>query len=147
MRAVAMPALAVMGWMLAAAAPLPPDAPAGTAPAAHPRTPARSQPHRHHRHRRQATEAGKVTAPAPGARPSDGLEPAPVPNRDVGPPAAPAPTGAEVTGERLQIHYPPVGDGFLPGSSSTVIDNARAAKVPGVQVKIPVEHDPAPAPP
>lgn len=139
--------LAMALLMLAAAAPTPPEQEAR--PGKPVATAGKPAAHRHRaRHRRApAVTPGRVTAPAP--RPPDAarLAPAPLPNRDAAPPPAPPQSGAQVSGERLQIHYPAIGDGYLPGSSSVVIDNARAARVPGVQVRIPVSQDPAPAPP
>jgi hypothetical protein len=81
---------------------------------------------------------------------ADGLEAAPVPDENVARPAvdnAVTPGPALAPGE-LQMHYPPSGEGFLPGSSHTSMDNLNTPKVPGVTLAVPVGSAVAPpAPP
>jgi hypothetical protein len=50
---------------------------------------------------------------------------------------------ATVTPGSMSIHYPPTGDGFLPGSSSSDMDNHTTPAVPGVQYQAPIAN-PAP---
>ncbi len=39
----------------------------------------------------------------------------------------------------MQIHYPPQGDGYTLGSSAQAMDDREAAKVTGVQMKVPLD--------
>jgi hypothetical protein len=54
---------------------------------------------------------------------------APIPKQDEDPTMAPA---------VMQIHYPPMGDGYTTGSSAQAMDDREAAKVTGVQIKMPL---------
>jgi len=110
--------------------------PASTPPVAPP-----AQPHHAHRHRHHLMRL-KAQPPVPaGALPpsqaSAGTTPAPVPNEDIGPPRAPTGTSATVDPGNLSIHYPPLGNGYVPGSSEQDMANTQTPKVPGVTVNVP----------
>ena len=101
----------------------------------------------HHVHRRRRRVGLRPAAPAPVAPPavqagSPGTSPAPVPNEDVGPPRAPTSTSATVDPGNLSIHYPPLGQGYLPGSSPQDMANTQTPKVPGVTVNVPLQQKP-----
>ncbi len=101
-----------------------------------------------HRHGRRHHAARPVSPPKSDARPggTDALQPAPVPNEDARPPetdtaATPEPS---LHPGQLQMHFPPSGEGYLPGSSHTEMDNLNTPKVPGVTIKLPVGDPTAP---
>jgi hypothetical protein len=132
-------------WALAQ--PVSPSAPAqASAPAPH--HPAHPIRHRFTvRHR--ATSAG-LYEPLPQSRITarSATTPAPEPNPNIGPPPNPPATGPEVDPTTLQIHYPQPEQGYTPGSSPGEMDDERADKVPGVQVKLPLQpNTPKPLPP
>ncbi len=103
------------------------------------------KPH-HTRHRRRHVvhlrpePAAPTAAPAPVQAGSPGTAPAPMPNEDVGPPRAAPNTDASVSPGNLSIHYPPLGQAYLPGSSQQDMANTQTPKVPGVTVKVPLEQ-------
>jgi len=101
--------------------------------------------HRHgaHRHVSRHVPHSHSKPPVDGG---DRLAAAPVPNENIGPPAADHPNtpSPSVQPGELQMHFPPAGDGFLPASSHTEMDNLDTPKVPGVTVKVPVGTPPAP---
>ena len=70
-----------------------------------------------------------------------GEEQAPTPDANLVPPAEYVPPTASVLPGTMQLHYPPVGEGYVPGSSSQSMDDARTAKVPGLTVHVPIQPD------
>ena len=74
---------------------------------------------------------------APAQRVASTTSPAPIPNESVSPPDAPPPK-AEISPRSFQLHYPPVGDGYVTGSSSQAMDDREAAKATGVQMTVPL---------
>ena len=98
--------------------------------------------HVHHRRRHAGLTpaAPAPIAPAPLQAGSPGTSPAPVPNEDVGPPRTPPSTDASVDPGNLSIHYPPLGQGYLPGSSPQDMANTQTPKVPGVTVNVPLQQ-------
>jgi len=120
------------------------QAPQASAPAA----PSPAHPVHHHRHRTRLSLHPATPSPAtpsPAQVAAAGTSPAPVPNEDIGPPRAPLDSRGEVTPGSMSIHYPPNGDGYLPGSSSSDMDNRTTPSVPGVQYQAPLAS-PAPQP-
>jgi hypothetical protein len=105
----------------------------GGAPAAKPAA------HHHHaaRHRRMAA-ATPIQPIAPQNRPSPTDTAAPVPNQAVTPPVDNSDQHTSVAPAVMQIHYPPMGDGYTNGSSAQAMDDREAAKVTGVQVHVPL---------
>ena len=88
-----------------------------------------------------------IGSPAP-SQAEAGTTPAPMPNEDIGPPRAPTDTSASVDPGSLSIHYPPLGNGYLPGSSPQDMANTQTPKVPGVTVNMPLQQpQPQPLPP
>jgi hypothetical protein len=121
------------------------EPPATPAPA---HAPHHSAHHRHHARHAQISpdEAAAIPSqPQPQADAHPGTEPAPVPNEDIGPPSHTVPSGGEYTAQGMGIHYPPIGNGYLPGSSSSDMDNRTTPAVPGVQYQTPLAN-PAPQP-
>ena len=105
----------------------------------------------HLRRRHRQAHAVPPAQPRGQAPVPAGLVPAPVPDENVGPPAADnaGTPGPSVHPGDLQMHYPPSGEGFLPGSSHTAMDNLNTPKAPGVTVQVPVgitQAPPAPPP-
>ncbi len=105
--------------------------------------PAVPKPAHHIHHTRHTRHVPRPTPPAAPAvaqdRATQGTQPAPVPNEnvdDVPPGQAPA---THVTPSLLQLHYPNVGDGYVPGSSPSAMDDRNAAKAPGVEVQVPIK--------
>ncbi|HTZ69814.1 MAG TPA: hypothetical protein VMB71_04100, partial [Acetobacteraceae bacterium] len=92
-------------------------------------------------------------APPPAPAPPPKLDtnaavPAPVPNENIQPPEGPPPsTDPSFHPQQLQLHYPPVGMGYVAGSSPQAMDDYRTEKVPGVVIKVPLVQSPTPAPP
>jgi hypothetical protein len=64
---------------------------------------------------------------------------APVPNEWVTAPIDNTDQDTSVAPAVMQIHYPPMGDGYTLGSSAQAMDDREAAKVTGVQVKVPLD--------
>jgi hypothetical protein len=124
-----------------------------SAPAAAPAGHAASPTHPVRRHRRHTVRYHRAAPAAPPSQPApqaaaDGTTPAPVPNEDVGPPRKAPDTDASVDPGTLQIHYPPLGNGYLPGSSPQDMANTQTPKVPGVTVNVPLQQaTPQPAAP
>jgi hypothetical protein len=106
--------------------------------------------HRHVRHRTHLALRSPARSPVPvAARPDpDALAPAPVPNVDATPPQkALPPNQPSLDPGNLQLHYPDIGNGYLPYSSSDYGDNERAPMVPGMSVVVPLTQTPPPLPP
>jgi hypothetical protein len=119
------------------------------APAPPPPAPVRLHHHHHHHvsYHRPAQPLANSPAAA-GTHMAAGTSPAPVPNENIGPPQPPPDTSAEVDPGTLHIHYPPLGNGYLPGSSPQDMANTQTPQVPGVTVKMPLQPDtPQPLPP
>jgi len=97
-------------------------------------------PARHHRaHARQRRHAAQIPAPRPPTAPSTPQQTtAPVPNEAAEPPRDQLQPGLNVVPGNLQLHFPPVGDGYLPSSSSQTLDDSHAPKVPGVTLTVPL---------
>ena len=105
--------------------------------------PPRTHHLRRHRHRvigLQGQPPAPIGTPAPQEAGTAGTSPAPVPNEDIGPPRTPTATDPSVDPGNLSIHYPPLGNGYLPGSSPQDVANTQTPKVPGVTVKVPLEQ-------
>jgi len=101
---------------------------------------------RTHRGRLNQDQAASIAPqPQPSGAAHPGTEPAPVPNEDIGPPNHNLPSEGEVSPGSMAIHYPPTGEGYLPGSSSSDMDNRTTPSVPGVQYQTPIAN-PAPQP-
>jgi hypothetical protein len=84
----------------------------------------------------------------PGPQADAGTTPAPVPNEDIGPPRTGQDPRPSLDPGSLQIHYPPLGDGYLPGSSPQDMANQQTPSVPGATVKVPLQQAaPATLPP
>ena len=117
------------------------------APPAAPRS-IHSTVHRH-RHRRH-TVAPKPPPEAQTAAPVQApvYTEAPTPNGNLLPPQESVPPNTAVLPGTMQLHYPPSGEGYVPGSSPQAMDDARTAKVPGVTLHVPIQPDaPPPLPP
>ncbi len=69
---------------------------------------------------------------------------APTPNGNLLPPTEYVPPNAAVIPGTMQLHYPPSGEGYVPGSSPQAMDDARTAKVPGVTLHLPIQPEAPP---
>ncbi len=97
----------------------------------------------HHRHRTHHVHVPPAppSVPAPASEAdADGTTPAPVPNQDIGPPGAQASTSPSLDPGSLHLHYPPLGDGYLPGSSPQDMANTQTPKVPGAVYTVPLQQ-------
>ena len=112
-----------------------PAAPAAPMPAAPAAPVHHARAHRHHASWHKPGVAPLAAAPA--QRVASTTSPAPIPNESVSPPDAPPPK-AEISPRSFQLHYPPVGDGYVTGSSSQAMDDREAAKATGVQMTVPL---------
>ncbi len=108
---------------------------ADTAPAT-----AQTAHHTHHHKRSAAHQAAlaPLTPPAQ-AKPALDVNSAPIPNEGVTAPIDNRDQDTSVAPAVMQIHYPPIGDGYTLGSSAQAMDDREAAKVTGVQVKVPLD--------
>jgi hypothetical protein len=111
-------------------------------------------PPKRHQHRRHHADyhrpaPPKLTGPSAAAQQvAAGTAPAPVPNENIGPPQAPPDTSTQIDPGTLHIHYPPLGNGYLPGSSPQDMANTQTPQVPGVTMKMPLQQaTPQPLPP
>lgn len=140
----------VLGWATAAAGqPAVPAASATPPPAASEQGKATTapKPRRHavrHRRVRHAALVPGSARPLAAAAPAEPGAPAPVPNEGVDPPHDPANPDTQVTPSLMSIHYPPVGEGYVQGSSPNAIDDRNTAKAPGVEMTVPIQPTPAP---
>jgi hypothetical protein len=116
-------------------------APAGKAAPAHTVHHAVHHTHRARRLHWIGHHAPIPPGPHPAADARPGEEPAPLPNPDSQPPPDPPREGADVSGGTLQMHYPHIGDGFVPGSNHAVLDDNNTPHVPGVTVAVPLHQD------
>jgi hypothetical protein len=117
-------------------------------PSAAPTSPHRAVHHhryRHHPHPNVAHAAPPPAAPKPDP---NALAAAPVPNENIGPPRDdPPPNVASLHPGNLQLHFPNLGDGYLPASDSATMDNEHTPTVPGLTVRVPLtQKPPAPTP-
>ena len=138
---------------------LAPGTPArGATPATAPATPppmgqphGHVSPHRvsHHRRYRHRTHLRVARTAAPPAHPDpNALASAPVPNENIGPPRDdPPPNVPYLHPGNLQLHFPNLGDGYLPASDSATMDNEHAPTVPGLTVRVPLTQNPPPPTP
>jgi hypothetical protein len=104
--------------------------------------PSRGGPHHqaHSNTPHRTRTAGSPARPAPPRRnPGSALTAAPVPNESVRAPTSPVEsrTHAEPTLFDLGNKYQ--GDGYVYGSSPQAMDDRRAMKVPGIEVKVPLK--------
>ena len=101
---------------------------------------ARPPHHKHHhiRHARRQAAIAPLTAAKPGPQPVSAENNAPVPNESVTAPPDRSGQETSVAPAVMQIHYPHLGDGYTEGSSAQAMDDRQAAKVTGVQVKVPL---------
>lgn len=101
----------------------------------------------HHPHRGPHHHAppklAALPAPPPAPAQTAVLVPAPVPDPYSRPPVSVPDPDPHLSGGNLQIQYPDIGDGFVPGSSSSVIDNEHMPMVPGLSVKLPLSQAPS----
>lgn len=105
-----------------------------------PATPAPVHHHRHHHAVYHRPPPAPPASPEAAPQASAGTSPAPVPNENIGPPQAPPDTSTQVDPGTLHIHYPPLGNGYLPGSSPQDMANTQTPQVPGVTVKMPLQQ-------
>jgi hypothetical protein len=92
---------------------------------------------RHARTIRQQAALAPLTKASP-AKPAADTN-APVPNEGVTAPIDNTDQQTSVAPSVMQIHYPPQGDGYTLGSSAQAMDDREAAKVTGVQMKVPLQ--------
>lgn len=102
---------------------------------------------RHHlvRHTHAAAHPALQAAPVSRATPTEAE--APVPDLDREPPPNEVPPTTQLSGGNLQLHYPHIGDGYVPGSSSATMDDAHTDKVPGLTVTVPISQGAEQTPP
>ncbi len=79
-----------------------------------------------------------AVAPPVQPPPAPELTAAPVPDRNLDPPNQALDPGVNVVPGNLQLHFPPMGNGYLPNSSSQALDNSHTPKVPGVTLSVPL---------
>jgi hypothetical protein len=87
------------------------------------------------RHAEAVSPIKPLTAPP---RPAALEGAAPTPDENVTPPPDRSGQETSVKPAVMQIHYPPMGDGYTSGSSAQAMDDREAAKVTGVQVQVPL---------
>lgn len=122
---------------------------AQTAPAPVP-PPAHHHVRPHHPHRQamavqQPSPLGAKAAPAAPALPGS---PAPVPDEAAGPPSREEQAQAtDVSPTVMQLHYPETGNGYLPGSSPSSLDDEQTPKAGGVLMTMKLHDAPTPLPP
>jgi len=117
--------------------------PPGPKPSAH-----HTAHHRHARAKHRTASAGKPQEPQTAAPVPPAYTAAPTPNANLLPPQESVPSDTSVLPGTMQLHYPPSGEGYVPGSSPQAMDDARTAKVPGVELHVPLQPDaPQPLPP
>ncbi len=105
--------------------------------------PAKPVPHHHHHrvtHHLRPQPGAPIPQPAPSETDAAGTTPAPVPNEDIGPPRAAEQTSPSLDPGSLRLHYPPLGDGYLPGSSPQDMANTQTPKVPGATYTVPLQQ-------
>jgi len=100
--------------------------------------PATRHAHRHTLHRRHVAAITPIAPQTPPAKPAAAEAQAPVPNPAITPPIDTSDQTTSVAPAVMQIHYPPQGDGYVSGSSAQAMDDREAAKVTGVQLKVPL---------
>jgi hypothetical protein len=105
---------------------------------AQPTTPAHHTRHHVHHTARHQTALAPLTPVKPAPAPVTAQNTAPMPNESVTAPIDNHDQDTSVAPAVMQIHYPPMGDGYTTGSSAQAMDDREAAKVTGVQVKVPL---------
>jgi len=94
------------------------------------------------RHHARAARRSAALAPVPAQKPAPSTiareTAAPTPNESVTPPPDQSGQSTSVAPAVMQLHYPPMGDGYTTGSSAQAMDDREAAKVTGVQLKVPL---------
>jgi hypothetical protein len=117
-------------------------------PAAPPPAPVHHHRRIHHHKHLAMRPPAPPTMPVASRADPNALAPAPVPNVDAAPPQKELPPNqASLDPGNLQLHYPDIGNGYLPNSSSDHGDNERAPIVPGMSVVVPLTQTPPPLPP
>ncbi len=130
----------------AQAAPAQPEPAPASVPS--PATPVHRHRHRHTARHPLTQAPSPVPPPARSDADAAGTTPAPVPNEDIGPPRVPPGTSPSLDPGSLHLHYPPLGDGYLPGSSPQDMANSQTPKVPGATYTVPLQQAaPQPLPP
>jgi hypothetical protein len=98
-----------------------------------------THPAHHHRPRhRRLSALGPVQPFTAPAGPASADASAPVPNPGITPPVDTADQSASLAPAVMQIHYPPQGDGYTSGSSAQAMDDHDAAKVTGLELRMPI---------
>ncbi len=93
---------------------------------------------RHHHHRHADHTAALQNLTRPPSPPVTARTQAPIPDETVTAPASSSNPSPSVEPAVIQIHYPPMGDGYPLGSSPQAMDDREAAKVTGLEVKLPL---------
>jgi hypothetical protein len=103
-----------------------------------------SAPHHARRHRAHH-HADNLPAPQPhqdvAVSPALPGSPAPVPDEATLPPTHESSPSTNVSPAIMGLHYPEVGNGYVPGSSPQAMDDKNAASAGGVQVTVPLRPD------
>jgi hypothetical protein len=96
--------------------------------------------HSRHHTRNTSPQAGiaPLKTPTP-VTPAVDRNSAPVPNEWVTAPIDNTDQETTFAPSVMQIHYPPQGDGYTLGSSAQAMDDREAAKVTGLQMKMPLD--------
>ncbi len=106
-------------------------------------TPGHVRAHLHAR--RHVTHRHAANPPAPPPRPDATNppplpgSPAPVPDEAALPPEHQSSQSTDVSPAIMGLHYPEVGNGYVPGSSPQAMDDKNAASAGGVQVTVPLQ--------
>ena len=100
--------------------------------------------HRHHVYhrgqhaRRRVATLAPISPQATTGKPASLETTAPTPNEGVTAPIDQSDQETSMAPAVMQIHYPPMGDGYTNGSSAQAMDDREAAKVTGVQLRMPL---------
>ena len=91
----------------------------------------------------QAQQGADRSAPPPvsaASRVGPGYTPAPLPNDDIRAPISPVESRTHATPALFDLSRQYRGDGYVYGSSPQAKDDSRAAHVPGVELKVPLQQ-------